>query len=109
MPKGGKPIAAQVFPSGEADFSGEFRITYRPIMCVRAPCPAGDYVVASRDRTFNKLAYRIVVARPGKAADNYQGRRIGTGGLIVDGQVWLRDRIAYVVANRMREGRWNDE
>ena len=105
-----KNAAKVAFPSGKADFVGEFRISYSPVYCVRTPCPPGSYSIRSRDNAFAQGAGRIVLeSRGANATETYEGRYIGAGGLVVKGRLWVRGEVAYVEAASRRDGKWDSD
>lgn len=98
------PASTDSFPSAAPDFSGDFRMSYSPVMCVKAPCPPGHYFIRTLapDRArFTAQVRRILLrAADGGEPETFEGRYIGGRGLSVEGDVWIEGRVAYVLVRR---------
>ncbi|MBJ7577741.1 hypothetical protein JHC09_07550 [Devosia sp. MC532] len=66
------------------DYSGPMLVDYRPVMCVRAPCPPGVYVIEGDGFTTRA---RTVIIEDAGAINQYNGQYLEVED--ISGSIWL--------------------
>lgn len=94
------------WPDRAPDASGHFEIRYNPIMCIKAPCPAGSYFVTIDGKARGGLRSIVIEdlsVDPAKTTI-YTGRYVGRGATSVDGSLWFEAGSALIKADSITQG-----
>lgn len=101
------PLLEEDLPGAKQAIQGKFNVRYVPVMCVRAPCPSGNYAI-SKDKqrigTFKTVVLTMI--RYGEQELHiFTGRCLPNQGGI-EGRLRIDDKTAYVTASRLVDGVW---
>lgn len=92
---------------GGMEMFGKFDIRYRPVMCIRAPCPPGNYVITLSNGLVGVFRTIVLVHELDGRQETvrYEGQYLrDIGG--VEGRFFREGNTARIVVRRTVEGRW---
>jgi hypothetical protein len=96
------------------DYAGRLMVEYRPVQCVRAPCPAGIYIIEGDG--FSARAHTLIIEHAG-ATSEHTGQYLdidrfiggvwvgGATSVDIDGTPLPADVVSIQVAPHNRAGR----
>lgn len=108
-------LAAALTAPGSAtstpvQFDGKFNVTYQPIYCSRAPCPAGTYHAVAGNKAVAAFKSFTVNGNEGRGGLKVEGLRSLEGdGVGIDGTLNVQNGVATITARRLVAALWKVE